>query len=452
MKALAELLVGLGWNVSGSDMATGAIVERMRATGLRVHGGHDQNFLPAQCDVLVHSPAVGADNPERVEAARRGVRQLSLPQMLGTLTAGRTSIAVAGTHGKSTTTAMIASILRAAGREPAAAFGAELCDSGRSGWAGDGRVFVVEACEYQRNFLHLRPSHGLILGVEHDHFDCYPTPAAVGAAFAEFAASVPQAGTLLVNGDCAASVAAATATGANVVAFSANDAGESAHDGGYRAADLRPLPGGSRFRVFCDGNYLTELALRVPGSHNVANATAAAAICHELGVCAADIREGLYEFRGIRRRFENVGSWRGRQLIDDYAHHPTAVRAVLDTARQQYPCRRLWAAFQPHQISRTQALLPEFAAALALADAVLLLPVFAARETQSKVATDPAATLATAISAYATPARFVPSLDLLADAVDDATRPGDVLVTMGAGDIDRVHHEFSRRLRRHHAA
>ncbi|HEX6986489.1 MAG TPA: cyanophycin synthetase, partial [Planctomycetaceae bacterium] len=222
------------------------------------------------------------------------------------------------------------------------------------------------------------------------------------------------------------------------------------------------------FRVFCRGEYLAEMTLRVPGPHNVMNALAAAALCHELGVPPHDLREGLWEFRGVRRRFEAVGTWRGRLLIDDYAHHPTAVRAVLEATRTQHPGRRVCCAFQPHQVSRTVALLPEFAASLALADAVLVAPVYAAREGEppglprrdgggeprrspdspAEVASD----LVEAIASKGTPARLLPSLDLLAEAVDHDTRPGDVLVTMGAGDIDRVHHEFSRRLRRHHAA
>ncbi|MGC1276576.1 MAG: cyanophycin synthetase, partial [Planctomycetaceae bacterium] len=219
--------------------------------------------------------------------------------------------------------------------------------------------------------------------------------------------------------------------------------------------------GGTRFRIFCRGEYFAQVTLRIPGPHNVMNALAAAALCHELGVAPDDVREGLWEFRGVRRRFENVGSWRGRVLIDDYAHHPTAVRAVLDAARRQFPGRKIWCAFQPHQISRTQALLPEFAKSLALADAVLIVPVYSARErleesdpaaSSSRGAAETASDLAEAVNSQGVPARFLPSLDLLAEAVDDDTRPSDIVVTMGAGDIDRVHHEFSRRLRRHHAA
>jgi UDP-N-acetylmuramate--alanine ligase len=458
MKALAELLVGLGWKVTGSDRQESETLDRMRRRGLRVFAGHDDAALPAVVDLLVYSPAVGPENTERAEAARRGMPQFTLPEMLGALTAGRTGVAVTGTHGKSTTTAMVATVLRRAGREPSAAFGAELCGSGRSGWAGDGNLLVVEGCEYRRNFLALRPTHAAILNVEADHFDCFADFTAVKAAFGEFAALLPPEGVLLVRGDCPAAIESAGKSAARVVTFSNEPVGDSAEPAGdYWATDARPADGGTRFRIFCRGEYLTQVTLRVPGPHNVTNALAAAALCHELGVSPYDIREGLWEFRGVRRRFEPVGTWRGRVLIDDYAHHPTAVRAVLEATRRLYPDRRLCCAFQPHQVSRTAALLPEFAAALALADLVLLAPIFTARETfggegGESAPTTVAEKLAAGVNAKGVTARLLSSLDLLADAVDHDTRPGDVLVTMGAGDIDRVHHEFSRRLRRHHAA
>lgn len=451
MKALAELLVGLGWKVTGSDARASETLDRMRQSGLKVFAGHDDAALPPVVDVLAYSPAVGPENSERAEAAHRGLPQLSLSEMLGAVMATRTGVAVTGTHGKSTTSAMVATVLRRAGLGPSAAFGAELCGSGRSGWAGAGDLFVVEGCEYRRNFLALRPTHAAILNVEADHFDCFAGLGEVKAAFGEFASLLPARGTLVVRGDCPAAAEAAARSAARLVTFSAEPGGD------YWAADLRPAEGGTRFRVFRRGEYLAEMTLRVPGVHNVTNALAAAALCCELGVAPYDIREGLWEFRGIRRRFESVGTWRGRVLIDDYAHHPTAVRTVLEAARQQFPGRSVCCAFQPHQVSRTVALLPEFAASLALADRVLLAPIYAAREPSGGEAGAPDASetlrrLADAVAATGRPVRRLPSLDDLPDAVDHDTRPGDVLVTMGAGDIDRVHHEFSRRLRRNHAA
>lgn len=453
MKALAELLVGLGWKVTGSDLRESKTLEHMRRAGLRIFAGHDDSSLPQVVDVLVHSPAVGRENAERTEASRRGVIQLSLPMMLGELMRERAGVAVAGTHGKSTTTAMVATILRRAGREPSTAFGAELRGSGRSGWAGKGELLVVEGCEYQRSFLSLNPTHALLLNVELDHVDCYADIEAVKDAFREFVQTLPSHGVLVVQADSTAAMDVAKTSNARVVTFSSDAAGD------YWAADLRPTETGTRFRVFRRGEYLAEMTLRIPGPHNVMNALAATAMCCELGVDPYDIREGLWDFAGIRRRFEPAGMWRGRLLVDDYAHHPTAIRTVIEAARQHYAGRRIWCAFQPHQVSRTVAMLPDFCSALALADGVLVVPIYAARETDChgstttmRSAAEIASELALQIAKTSTPARFLPSLDLLAEAVDHDTRPGDVVITMGAGDIDRVHHEFSRRLCRNHAA
>lgn len=447
MKALAELAAGLGWRVSGSDQSlSGPVAERLRRWGVRVHAGHEERFVPDDVDVLVYSPAVAAENPERQAALRRGVPQMSYSQMLGLLMQSRTGVCVAGTHGKSTTTAMTARILTDAGLDPSAAFGAELVGRGTSGWAGDGELLVVESCEYQRSFLDLRPKFAAILGVEPDHFDCYRTFDETRAAFAEFAAQVAADGLLLVRGDCAASVAAAKSAGAEVATFSQQP------DADWWAADLRPIVGGMRFRIFRRGQYFTEITLPLPGEQNVMNALAAAALSHAAGASAADIRESLHEFPGLRRRFEPVGSWRGMTLIDDYAHHPTAVRATLATARVAFGDRRIWCAFQPHQVSRTRALLGDFACAFADADEVLVAPVYAAREQLSTEPAHVAAELATQIAATGRPARFLPSLDRMVATLEDEARPGDVLMTMGAGDVYRVHHEFTRRLQRHHAA
>lgn len=454
MKALAELLVGLGWKVTGSDSRASHTLERMREQGLRVFTGHDDACLPQVVDVVAYSPAVGPENLERSEATRRNIPQYALPAMLGALMTDRVGVAVTGTHGKSTTSAMVATVLRRAGREPSAAFGAELCGSGRSGWAGRSELLIVEGCEYRRSFLSLRPKHAIVLNVEADHFDCYADVAAVEQAFDEFASLLPADGMLVARGDCTTTMRAVSRASARIVTFG------NAETGDYWAGDLRQAEGGTRFRLFCRGEYLAQITLRIPGLHNVMNAVAAAAMCQELGVSPHDLREGLWDFRGVKRRFETVGSWRGRLLIDDYAHHPTAVRAVIDAARREYPGRKIWCAFQPHQVSRTVALQSDFTTSLALADGVIIVPIYAARETgivgspaeaQPQVADDVASNLADAVAAAGTPARYLPSLDLLAEAVDHDTRPGDVLVTMGAGDIDRVHDEFSRRLRRNHA-
>jgi len=447
MKALAEMLTGLGWQLTGSDQRpSDPLTHTLHGRGLRIHVGHHDQFLPRDVDVLIHSPAVGPANPERRRAAQLGIPQLSYSQMLGLLMQNRTGISIAGTHGKSTTTAMTATILEDAGLSPSAVIGAELCGCGLSGWAGEGELFVVESCEYQRSFLDLSPRYAAILGIESDHFDCYRDIDDLTAAFAEFSGRVTEDGRLLIPAECAASQKAANWSEAPVETFS-----RTAH-ADWWAGDVRQTGWGLRFRVFYCGQYLTEIALQNPCEYNVVNALAACAVSHHAGVAPDIIRDSLGEFPGIHRRFEKSGFWRGVTLIDDYAHHPTAVRATLQTARRQFGRRRIWCAFQPHQISRTEALMSDFATSFSYADRVLIPPVFAAREDAHGDSQQIAEQLVSRIVAEGTDARFCPSLDQIVRTLDDEAQPGDVLITMGAGDIDQVRHELTRRLQRHHAA
>ncbi|MCH7987563.1 MAG: UDP-N-acetylmuramate--L-alanine ligase [Planctomycetes bacterium] len=445
MKALAELLSGMGWKVSGSDLKPpNRTVRALKRRGLRIHSGHHDQYLPKNVDVLVYSPAIGPTNPERQMATRLGIPQMSFSGMLGHLMEDKVGISIAGTHGKSTTTAMTATILGDARLYPSAVIGAQLCGVGVNGWAGDGDFFVVESCEYKKNFLDLRPKHAAFLGIEPDHFDYFPNVDAIRVAFAEFAALLPSDGLLLVRGDCAHSVLAARSTDATVITFSQQPGSQ------WWATDLKKTVLGTRFRVFHRGEFYAEFSLRIPGAHNVDNALAAIVMADSLGVSVNAIRESIEEFPGIRRRFELVGSWRGITLVDDYAHHPTAVTATLKTAREKFGRRRIWCAFQPHQISRALALMDEFSESFSNVDRILVAPVFAAREEPGGEEHEVARELAERISAKGSDAQFCPSLDRIIATLEDEALPGDVLITMGAGDIDRVHHEFTRRLQRNH--
>lgn len=442
MTALAEVLDGFGWRLSGTDLqpATRPIAN-LQLHGLDFHQGHSASYLPNDVDCLVYSPAIGPDNPERSEALRRNLPQWSYGQMIGRLMAERTGICIAGTHGKSTTTAMIGWILSVAGRDPAVLVGAELCDSGHSGRAGSSQLMVVESCEFNHSFLDFRPQHAAILNVEPDHFDCYSDLDSLIDAFRKFARQVPADGMILVNGDCPSAMATVRDNPARVVTFGLTSSST------WQALEFVDHPWGISFQIRRQGQHWGELNLRLHGQHNMINALAAVALCHELGVAGHDIIAALRSFGGVKRRFEVVGEWNQILLIDDYAHHPTAVRATLKTARQVYGPRRIWCLFQPHQVSRTQALMDEFAVSFDDADEVLITPAFAARE---RVQDEPeliSRALVGKITAAGRRARYVESLDQIIATVDDAARPGDVLIAMGAGDIDRIHHEFIRRIR-----
>lgn len=447
MKALAELLAGLGWKISGSDQsAPEAIVAALARRGLVVQAGHNVRYLPDDADVLVYSPAIGPENAERRRALQMGIPQFSYSQMLGALMKGRRGVCIAGTHGKSTTTAMTGWILSVAGFAPSVVIGAEVREAGVSGWSGAGEHFVVESCEFQRSFLDLSPRYAAILGVEPDHFDCFAQFDETIAAFAAFAQKVPASGRLLVPAGCQASKAATIAAAAPIETFAVEEAAD------WQADDVRPTREGTRFRVFYRGDFVAEIALRIPGRHNVANALAASALAHSAGAPCAAIREALAEFPGICRRFEPVGSWRGVALIDDYAHHPTAIGAVLATARERFPNRRLWCVFQPHQVSRTRALFADFAHSLSAADRVLVLPVFAAREDVHDEPLEASRELAAEVATESGPAQFEAGVEPARAVLEQELEPGDVLITMGAGDVGNVHRALTRRMHRHHPA
>ena len=447
MSALGAMLLDLGWFVSGSDLQpTELLSQSFLRRGVGIQRGHDVVLLPPRTDVLVYSAAIPAANPEREAARRLNIPEMSYSQMLGELMRSRTGVCIAGTHGKSTTSAMVASVLLKSGRDPSACIGAELCELGKSGWAGGSELFVVESCEYRRSFLDFSPSFAAILSVEPDHFDYFRDFDETLEAFRQFAARVRPTGLVVVRGDCAAAVAAARGASARVETFSLGTGSD------WGASELRPTPDGIRFRTFHGSEFFSEFSLRVPGRHNVLNALAAIALCHALGVPSADMVASLASFRGVRRRFEYMGTWRGITLLDDYAHHPTEVQATLRAARERFGGRRLWCVFQPHQVSRTRALLREFAESFELADELLIAPVYAARETSDANHDFIAQELAQLIAASGGRARFCPDLDRIRATLEDEARPGDVVMTMGAGDIDRVHHEFTRRLQRNLAS
>lgn len=403
MSGIAQAFADLGVPVSGSDRTDSATLRGLR--GIRTHVGHVAAQLGDARTVVV-STAIRDDNPELVEARRRGLRVLHRSAALGALMRGRPSIAVGGTHGKTTTSAMIVAGLLGAGVRPGYVTGAPLAATGVSADLGDpGAPFVAEADESDASFLQLPRDIAVVTNVEADHLDNWGDPAAYVAGFDAFAAP------------------------ARVLIASADDPGAAALAGRARAA------GGPRVIGYGDApgaEFATVgLELAVPGPHNRANATAAAAVLGELGL--GDRLAGLETFSGTARRFQSAGEAGGIRVVDDYAHHPTEVTAVLTAARDVVSAAgsgRLVAVFQPHLYSRTRIFAAEFGAALSLADEVVVLDVYGARERpEPGVDGGLVARLVTA------PVRHVPDLDAALAAVLDLVRPGDVVFTLGAGDV-----------------
>tara|TARA_R110002095_G_scaffold142521_2_gene123483 strand:- start:4410 stop:5861 length:1452 start_codon:yes stop_codon:yes gene_type:complete len=443
MKALAEYLSSAGCRVTGSDLSPPLPTEEaLKEGGYRVHQGHDKRFVPEGTNVLIFSPAIGLANPERRFAQRMGIPQYSYAQMLGSLMRQKKGVCIAGTHGKSTTTALTAYVLQNAGVAPSAMIGAELCSQNLSGWAGEGPLFVAESCEYQRSFLNLFPYHAAITNIEPDHFDYFKNQDDMSSAYAEFASRIPVSGSLLLPGNCMGRQKILDACKANVSTFSLERGAD------WWATDIKQTAFGLRFRLFHQGDYFSEISMQKIGKHNVSNAMVAAILCHSAGIDAEEIREGIYDFPGIHRRYERMGFYKGITLLDDYAHHPTAIQSTLKMLRQEYPDRKVWCLYEPHQVSRTQALMDYYARSFQLADKVLIAPVYAAREKLGPEPVDTSKELVKRILLHNDSVSFSSSLDQMLSTLETEAQSGDIIITMGAGEINRIHHEFNRRLQR----
>ncbi|HJT32051.1 MAG TPA: Mur ligase family protein [Pirellulales bacterium] len=415
MQALAEVLVAEGWTVSGSDIAEPP--RWLWTAGVRAFQGHAAEHVTRGTDLLIHSETIGPENNERRRAAEVGVRQLSYSRMLAEWMTGRVGLAVAGTHGKSTTTAMAAEILSAAGLDPTVVGSGAPLAANSGGRRGRGRYFLAEADENRRGFLRLSPHIAVILGIDADHLNGFASLEELEAAFTEFARRLPSGGVLVANSDCPVTRRVAEKARCRVVTFGLEPRAQ------WHAQWLHGEGGRYRFELVVDGAVVTEVSLRVPGRHHVVNALAAACLAGQVGVESGAIVAGLRRFAGLKRRLERVGFWQGAVWFDDEARHPTEIRTTLAAISEMFPSRRIWCILQPHQTSRTWRLLDEPASNVRNAD----------RLAEADM-----------------PKEHRPE-DLF-EVVASSIRVGDVLLTLGAGDIRNVWNGFTGRLRPYRAA
>ena len=425
MSAIARVLNDWGYYVSGSDRQPSTQTQALLAEGILTKIGHRADHVTG-ADLVVVSSAVPEDNPEVVEARRRGLPVIKREQLLGALTEGKKTIAVAGTHGKTTTSAMIAWILTEVGLDPTFIIGGVLQNLGTNARAGNGPHFVVEADEYDRAFLGLRPNVAVITALEHDHPDYYPTFEEMRLAFAEFADQVVAGGLLITCGEDreGGTVANPLASrGRRVETYGLDPAWD------WWAQGVQ-LGNNAAFDVWHEGRRLGPCALQVPGRHNVLNALAALAATADLGVDFGMSVAALTRFRGTQRRFEIKGQIAEITVVDDYAHHPTEIRATLAAARLKFPGRSIWAVFQPHTYSRTVAMLNDFAAAFSDADHVVVTQIYAARESDT-LGVSGADLVAHMVHPDAV---YISTLEEASAVVISRVRPGDVVLTLGAGD------------------
>ncbi len=429
MSALAQISAEMeNAQITGSDVAerffTDAVLEK---AGIHVLPFEASNVEDA--DLVVVSAAYGKDHPEISRAMELGIPVLSYPQYLGRLMAKRRGVCVTGTHGKTTTTAMVSLILMEAGYDPSIVVGSDVPVLGGNAYAGKGEFFVAESCEYRRHFLNYQPEFLVILNMDLDHPDYFKDLDDVISAFQELAAKVPAQGTVVVWGDDANWTQVKPAAPVTTYGLENHNV--------YQAQNISFDAGDSKFEVLHQGNSLGFFRLGVTGSHNVLNALAALALTRSMGVSAEVIRASLAKFSGTKRRFEKLGEYNGALIMDDYAHHPTEISATLAGARQAFPSRRIVAVFQPHTFTRTEKLLDEFAKCFNHADEVVVADIFASARENGGSSVN-AATLAEKIRANGVDARFLADFQAIKGYLAQRLEKDHLVLTLGAGDIYKV--------------
>lgn len=487
MSGLARLLLGKKAIVTGSDQNNGAATSRLNAMGARIYAGHRAENLDPATDVVVISAAIKEGNPELLAARQAGCRIFKYAQFLGELMNHFEGIAISGTHGKSTTTGWLVCSLKQIGIELNFVVGADVLQLDGSSGCGDSDLFVVEACEYDRSFHNFKPSVACILNIERDHLDCYKDEQAIVESFLKFARGTRPDGVIVANGEdpnvrkvldrlMEASSDADAPVGARprihgstlpqIVTFGLDPRCT------ISAQNIRQKGGFYHFDVFRDGQPLGSTRISLPGMHNVRNGLAVIAMAVSIGVEPEQILESLDGFKGMDRRLMLKGTFPapgsksedlidlidpivsevdpGRDIVvlDDYAHHPTEIRASLKAIRERYQPRRLWCVFQAHQYSRTQALLDEFSHSFAEADKVILPEIYFARDSQASCDAVNAEILARRIRACGADVQHIATFDAICDYLEQNVDAGDVVVTMGAGDVWKVSDEYIQRLRR----
>ena len=429
LSAIAEILLSRGYNVSGSDMKESDLTEKLRENGANIFIGHKAENVE-DADLIIYSAAIAEENPEVKRAREKNIPLASRAEVLGLLMDEYpSSIAISGTHGKTTTTSMVSLILKNAELDPTILVGGNLSEIGGNYSVGHGDYFVTEACEYRDSFLELRPKIEVILNIDSDHLDYFKDIEHIVNSFDRFTKNVRNGG-IIVAYDANPFVNRIIKDLPNVITYGYNS------NCSYAIENVRFTKTGMPvFDIERNGEHISGIELNVPGEHNILNAAAAFACCHELGVPADVIKETLKEYHGTKRRFDIIGKTEnGVLLVDDYAHHPTEIRATLSAA-QNLPHNRVWCLFQPHTYTRTLALFDDFAEAFQEADILVLTEIYAAREKNIYNISSEALAQKIKEEHPDKEISYSPTLAEIAEKVAKEAKEGDLVITMGAGDI-----------------
>lgn len=435
MSGLAELLVSRGYRVSGSDINRSPVTTHLEALGILVHYGHKAENITGDITHVIFTAAIHPDNPEFAFAKEKNIPLIDRAELLGSIMAEhQNSIAVSGTHGKTTTTSMVAEILLAAKKDPTITVGGILPTIGSNLKIGHSPYFVAEACEYFDSFLKLQPLVGIVLNVESDHLDYFGTLENIYRSFHQFGSCIPNQGLLVINQEILNLEQITENLACTVETFAIEG------DAHWVAKNIiHGEDGTNTFDVFYLGEFMSNIRLNVPGDHNISNALAALAASHFLGISPTDWAKGLNHFSGTNRRFQRKGEKNGIIVIDDYAHHPTEIRATLSAA-QKVKHNTTWCVFQPHTFSRTKFLFEDFGDAFADADEIIVADIYAARETDDGSIS--ASQLAQRIAKTGKSARYVGDFDHIVSYLQDHCKTGDLLLSVGAGDVFKIGESF----------
>jgi len=443
MSGLAALLVKHKSKVSGSDQTGGVVIDRLCQWGADIKIGHKEHNLDPATDAVVISAAIREDNPELKLARQLNIRVYKYAEMLGKLFNCYSGIAVSGTHGKSTTSGWLAYVLKNAKLDPTFIVGADIPQLGGNSGIGDDKWFVAEACEYDRSFLNLKPLIGCILNIEQDHLDYYKDEAEIVEAFRDFALGVKPGGVIIANGEDknVSKILLDSRLRGNDRKIETFGFGR---DCNYYADNVEENNGLYTFDVYHNEESLGRTKTSIPGKHNVANALAVIASAVNAGVEPGEVLRLLPGFTGVDRRLMLKAQLKGITILDDYAHHPTEIRASLKAIREHYQPKRLWCVFQPHQYSRTRFLLNDFAESFKLADITIVPEIYFVRDSQQSRKEVNSQVLVDKIRARGSEAMFIDGFAAICDYLTKQVRSGDAVVTMGAGDVWKVADEYIR--------
>jgi len=427
MSGIAEVLRENGFEVTGSDLGDGPVIQYLRGLGIRVDVGHKASQVEGS-DLVVYSSAVKSDNPEMVEAVRRHIPVIRRAEMLGELMRLKYTLAIAGTHGKTTTTSMVGAIWEDAGQDPTVIVGGIVQGKGSGAKVGRGRYLIAESDEFDRSFLQMMPTSAVITNIDADHLDCYKDLNEIKDAFVEFANKVPFYGQVVLCIDELGNQDILSRLKKPIITYGFS------RQAVYRIENLRFINGFPHYEIIHKGLSLGEFSLRLPGRHNVLNATAALALATEEGIAVDVSRRALAAFAGVKRRFEYLGEARGVLLYDDYAHHPTEVAATLQGVRDAHPGRRVVVVFQPHLYSRTKDHHEAFGAAFVNSDVLLVCDVYGAREAEVPGVTG-ALVSESADRRGHLDARFVGAKENALQIIAQEAKANDLVLLMGAGNV-----------------